>query len=54
MPTGIGNLLLQGLTSRDYPLITGVVIVYTTLFVVVNLIVDLCYAASDPRIRLAQ
>lgn len=51
---GIGNLLLQGLTSRDYPLITGVVIVYTSLFVVVNLIVDLCYAASDPRIRLAQ
>lgn len=51
---GIGNLLLQGLTSRDYPLITGVVIVYTSLFVIVNLIVDLCYAASDPRIRLAQ
>lgn len=51
---GIGNLLLQGLTSRDYPLITGVVIVYTSLFVVVNLIVDLCYAAADPRIRLAK
>lgn len=51
---GIGNLLLQGLTARDYPLITGVVIVYTSLFVIVNLIVDLCYAAADPRIRLAQ
>jgi peptide/nickel transport system permease protein len=51
---GIGNLLLQGLTARDYPLITGVVIVYTSLFVVVNLIVDICYAAADPRIRLAK
>lgn len=50
---GIGNLLLSGLTSRDYPLITGLVLVYTTLFIVVNLIVDVLYAAVDPRIRIA-
>ena len=49
---GIGQLLLQGITARDYPLITGLVLVYTTLFIVVNLIVDFLYAAADPRIRL--
>jgi peptide/nickel transport system permease protein len=49
---GIGSLLLQGIGARDYPLITGVVLVYTTLFILVNLLVDLLYAAIDPRIRL--
>ena len=49
---GIGQLLLAGITSRDYPLITGLVLVYTTLFIIVNLIVDFLYAAADPRIRL--
>jgi ABC-type dipeptide/oligopeptide/nickel transport system permease component len=49
---GIGALLLQGLTARDYPLITGVVLAYTALFILVNLIVDVLYAATDPRIDL--
>jgi ABC-type dipeptide/oligopeptide/nickel transport system permease component len=49
---GIGQLLLQGITARDYPLITGLVLVYTTMFIIVNLIVDFLYAAVDPRIRL--
>ena len=49
---GIGQLLLQGITARDYPLITGLVLVYTTMFIIVNLIVDVLYAAVDPRIRL--
>ena len=49
---GIGSLLLQGIGARDYPLVTGVVLVYTTLFIIVNLLVDLLYAATDPRIRL--
>jgi peptide/nickel transport system permease protein len=50
---GIGSLLLQGIGARDYPLITGVVMVYTTLFILVNLLVDVLYAATDPRIRLS-
>lgn len=49
---GIGQLLLAGISARDYPLITGLVLVYTTLFILVNLIVDFLYAAADPRIRL--
>ena len=51
---GIGQLLLQGITARDYPLITGLVLVYTTLFIVVNLLVDFLYAAADPRIRIGR
>jgi ABC-type dipeptide/oligopeptide/nickel transport system permease component len=49
---GIGSLLLAGIGARDYPLITGVVLVYTTLFIAVNLLVDFLYAAIDPRIKL--
>ncbi|MCC5979153.1 MAG: ABC transporter permease [Salinarimonas sp.] len=49
---GIGALLLQGLGARDYPLITGVVMVYTLLFIFVNLLVDILYASIDPRINL--
>ena len=51
---GIGQLLLAGITARDYPLITGLVLVYTTLFIVVNLLVDVLYAAADPRIRIGR
>lgn len=49
---GIGNLLINGLGTRDYPLITGVVLAYTALFVTVNFLIDISYGAIDPRIRL--
>ena len=48
---GIGNLLINGLSTRDYPLITGVVLAYTVLFVTVNFLIDISYGAIDPRIR---
>jgi peptide/nickel transport system permease protein len=51
---GIGQLLLAGITARDYPLITGLVLVYTSLFIIVNLLVDVLYAAADPRIRIGR
>lgn len=49
---GIGTLLIEGLSSRDYPLITGLVLVYTAMFVIINFMIDICYAAIDPRVRL--
>ena len=52
MARQIGALLLQGLGARGYPLITGVVMVYTLLFIFVNLLVDILYASIDPRINL--
>jgi peptide/nickel transport system permease protein len=48
---GIGNLLVDALQSRDYPMIIGLVLVYTTMFVFINVVIDLLYAVIDPRVR---
>ncbi|HTM07096.1 MAG TPA: ABC transporter permease [Verrucomicrobiae bacterium] len=48
---GIGSLLITGVTARDYPLVTGVVLMYTVAFVMINLFIDALYAVIDPRIR---
>lgn len=48
---GVGNLLITGVSSRDYPLVTGIVLMYTLAFVTINLVVDAVYAVADPRIR---
>ncbi len=48
---GIGRLMIQAILFRDYPLVQGIVILAATVFVLVNLIVDLIYARLDPRIR---
>ena len=51
---GVGNLLIESIFARDYPIIDGVLLIGTTLFVLVNLAVDLVYPVLDPRIRLGQ
>ncbi len=48
---GIGSLLITGVTARDYPLVTGIVLMYSTAFVIINLIIDAIYGLIDPRIR---
>jgi peptide/nickel transport system permease protein len=48
---GSGSLLITALNARDYPLVTGLVLTYTTAFVTINLIIDGLYAVIDPRIR---
>jgi peptide/nickel transport system permease protein len=48
---GSGSLLITALNSRDYPLVTGLVMSYTVAFVVINLVIDGLYAVIDPRIR---
>ncbi|SRR5579871_1615165 len=47
---GIGNLAVQSISRRDYPVIEGVVLLVALVYVIVNLAVDLLYAALDPRI----
>ena len=49
---GIGQLLTQAVLNRDYPLVQGGLLLLTTLLVVVNIGVDVLYAALDPRVRL--
>jgi len=48
---GIGRLMLEALTRRDYPIISGINVVLAVFVLVVNLLVDLTYALLDPRIR---
>ena len=49
---GIGRLLYEGITFRDFPIVQGVVILGGAMIVIVNLLVDILYAVIDPRIRL--
>jgi len=48
---GTGRYLVQGAINRDYSLVMGMVIVYGTLMLLMNLIVDLVYEWLDPRVR---
>jgi peptide/nickel transport system permease protein len=48
---GIGKMFVEAVVFNDLPMLQGLVLVVATSFVVVNLIVDLLYAALDPRIR---
>jgi oligopeptide transport system permease protein len=48
---GIGRLFVNGVFQRDYGLIMGSILFYTFVIALVNLIVDILYAAVDPRIR---
>lgn len=48
---GVGNLAVQSLRSRDYPLIQANVLITSMLAVVINLLVDLSYYLIDPRVR---
>lgn len=49
---GVGNLLIEAIFARDFPVVNGVVLVGTTMFILANLLVDLLYPVLDPRIRL--
>lgn len=48
---GIGELLLSGIVNRDFPLVQGAVLFAAASYVLVNLLVDVCYSIVDPRIR---
>ncbi|MDU0201717.1 MULTISPECIES: ABC transporter permease [Paenibacillus] len=48
---GVGQLLVQSIYNRDYPLVQGAIIILAAIFVLVNLIVDICYSLVDPRIQ---
>jgi peptide/nickel transport system permease protein len=50
---GLSGLLVEAVNARDYPAVEGVVLVISVLFVLLNLLVDLLYAALDPRVRHA-
>jgi ABC-type dipeptide/oligopeptide/nickel transport system permease component len=49
---GVGLLLVDAITNRDYPLVQAAILFITAIFVTINFLVDLSYGALDPRIRL--
>ena len=48
---GIGWLMIQSITTRDYAVVQGGVLLAAVAFLAVNLLVDMCYTFLDPRIR---
>ena len=50
---GVGNWLIHGVQSRDYPVVQGGILLIATIVISVNLIVDLLYGVINPRIRHA-
>jgi peptide/nickel transport system permease protein len=48
---GVGRLVVDAILRRDYPIIQGVVLIFSFIYVLVNLVVDLLYTVFDPRIR---
>jgi ABC-type dipeptide/oligopeptide/nickel transport system permease component len=48
---GMGKFFVTSITNRDYPVITGVILLYAIILVLANLFVDITYGWLDPRIR---
>ncbi|MEG2633195.1 MAG: ABC transporter permease, partial [Oscillospiraceae bacterium] len=49
---GVGRLVVDAVSKRDYPLIQGSVLLLAVTFVIVNTIVDILYTVADPRVKL--
>ena len=48
---GMGQLLVESIFARDYPMVQGIVLVFSALFILTNLLVDVSYVLIDPRIH---
>lgn len=48
---GLGQLTISSVTTKDYPVIQGTVLVFAVIVILVNLAVDLSYGLIDPRLR---
>ena len=48
---GLGRLAVDAVFNNDFPVVTGVVLIFTLIYVGINLLVDIAYAVIDPRIR---
>jgi peptide/nickel transport system permease protein len=48
---GLGRLATDAIQRRDYPVVQGLILVFSSVYVVINLLVDLSYVLFDPRVR---
>jgi peptide/nickel transport system permease protein len=51
---GMGKLLIDSINRLDRPIVVAYLMMTVVIFVIINLVVDLCYAAIDPRVRLSE
>src|SRR4029079_8082461 len=51
---GVGRLVVDAISKRDYPIIQGVILIFSGVYVLVNLLVDLSYTLPDPRTRYSR
>jgi len=49
---GLGTLLLDGISTRNYPLVQGCILFIATIYVLVNMLTDTAYGWADPRVRV--
>ena len=49
---GLGKLIVGALNQRDYTMLQGMMVIYTLIVVVVNVLTDLAYGLVDPRVKL--
>ena len=50
---GIGRLAVNSVFQRDYPVVMGTTLIFSAVYIITNLIVDVIYPIIDPRIRLS-
>ena len=50
--SGVGRILFEAITARDYPIIQAFTLVIAVGYVVINMLVDISYTFLDPRVRL--
>lgn len=48
---GLGSLIVQSVSSRDFPLIQSIVVVVAAMIIFINFVIDILYRVVDPRIR---
>jgi peptide/nickel transport system permease protein len=48
---GLSTPLLRAVEARDYPMVVGIVLTVSSLFLLINLVMDILYAVLDPRVR---
>jgi ABC-type dipeptide/oligopeptide/nickel transport system permease component len=49
---GLGTMLVDAVLTKDMPLVQALVVYKTAAYVLINVLIDLAYAAIDPRVRL--
>jgi peptide/nickel transport system permease protein len=48
---GLGRLVVEAVLARDYPVIQGLILLFSFIYILINLVVDVLYTVFDPRIR---